>query len=46
MVAQILYEANKIATSRGYSNVLAGRAPIGAADLTADVRSDLASLSP
>ncbi len=46
MVAQILYEANKIATSRGYSNVIAANAPAGAPDLTAAVRSNLASLSP
>lgn len=46
MISQIMYEAQRIAKQRGYSNVVDGKAPSGAPDLTSAVRSDLAGLSP
>ena len=47
MVAQIMFEAGRLAKDRGYSNVYpASQAPPGSADLTPAVRADLKSLSP
>jgi hypothetical protein len=47
MIAQIMFEAGRLAKSRGYSNVYpASQAPPGSADLTSAVLADLKSLSP
>ena len=46
MISQIMYEAQRLAKTRGYDNVIDGKAPAGSLDLTSAVRSDMATLSP